>query len=517
MGLVSGKESGMSSETRRLLAFRLTVVAGVFAFSSGLYALRSILLPESEGICLHQQLIALAIFLVSGFLLHRNQDLPLKTLRFFEILIFGAMALHLFRYYYLWTSVQGDSGASLAIYRAALSYFAIMVVYGMFIPNHWRRALAGVSLIGIVPVILTVAVWLTYPNARAALAPALTPDLISDTGLLLFIGALVAAFGSHIIHNTRLNAARAREMGMYQLEKRIGKGGMGEVWKAEHELLARPAAIKLIRPEVLSSGNGDGLNSVIPRFKREAQITANLRSPHTVELYDFGVTDSGVFYYVMEYLDGLDLESLIERFGPQPAERVIYLLQQSAESLAEAHQMGLVHRDIKPSNLYISRMGVRADFLKVLDFGLVKSQSSLGMDETKLTAEGTTTGTPAFMAPEMALGKGTVDSRSDIYALGCVAYWLLTGSLVFQGETPMEIVVNHVKTEPVPPSQKTELPIPEGLDNTIMACLAKDPDQRPQSVMELSRMLEQCKLELPWNQTQAIGWWDSHIPQQQAS
>jgi len=517
MGLVENTDRGMSSETRRLLAFRLMVVAGVFAFSSGLYAVRSILLPQTEGVCLQQQLIALAIFLASGLILHRNQALSLKTLRFFEFLIFGVMVIHLFRYYYLWTSGQVESAASLAIYRAALSYFAIMVVYGMFIPNHWRRALAGVSLIGLIPAMLTLLIWLAYPEARDALKPALSPDLVSDTGLLLFIGAVVSAFGSHIIHSTRLNAAKAREMGMYQLKERIGEGGMGEVWKAEHELLARPAAIKLIRPAVLSSSNGESLKSVIPRFKKEAQITANLRSPHTVELYDFGVTDNGVFYYVMEYLDGLDLESLVERFGPQPPDRVVYLLQQTAESLAEAHQMGLVHRDIKPSNLFLSRMGVRADFLKVLDFGLVKYQSPMEGLETKLTAEGTTTGTPAFMAPEMALGKGSVDARSDIYALGCVAYWLLTGSLVFQGETPMEIVVHHVKTEPVPPSQKSELPIPEDLEKTVMACLAKDPDERPQTVLELSRMLDRNKPELRWSQTQAIGWWDSHIPQQQAS
>jgi serine/threonine-protein kinase len=288
---------------------------------------------------------------------------------------------------------------------------------------------------------------------------------------------------------------------------------MGEVWKAEHELLARPAAIKLIRPEMLSSNDGNGVKSIVPRFKKEAQITANLRSPHTVELYDFGITNNGVFYYVMEFLDGLDLESLVERFGPLPPQRVIYLMLQIAESLAEAHYNGLVHRDIKPSNLYISRMGIRADFLKVLDFGLVKSVDSLASGETKLTAEGTTTGTPAFMAPELALGKGGVDARSDIYALGCVAYWLLTGDLVFDGETAMEIVVNHVKTEPVPPSKRTELPIPEGLERTIMACLAKDPDDRPQSVVELSKMLDECKLEVPWSQTQALSWWDSHFPQ----
>ncbi len=202
------------------------------------------------------------------------------------------------------------------------------------------------------------------------------------------------------------------------------------------------------------------------------------------------MTATGVFYYVMEYLDGLDLESLIERFGPQPAERVVYLTRQIAESLDEAHQNGLVYRDIKPSNLHISRMVGRADYLKVLDFGLVKSLNTFQSVETRLTTEGITTRTPAFMAPEMALGKSQVDAHSDIYALACVAYWLLTGSPVFPGETPMEIVVNHVKTEPIPPSRGTELPVPQALDQAIMTCLAKDPDQRPQTAIEFSRLPE---------------------------
>jgi serine/threonine-protein kinase len=216
----------------------------------------------------------------------------------------------------------------------------------------------------------------------------------------------------------------------------------------------------------------------------------------------------------MEYLDGMDLETLVERFGPLPAPRVVYLLQQAAESLAEAHHSGLVHRDIKPSNIYLTQLGVRSDFVKVLDFGLVKSQSQTSNGQTKLTMEGTTTGTPAFMAPELALGKNQIDPRADIYALGCVAYWLLTGLFVFEGETPMEIVVSHVKTPPLPPSKRTELEIPSSLEKVVMACLSKEPGDRPQTMEELSRMLFHCQLESPWTQEEAARWWQSHLRQQ---
>jgi serine/threonine-protein kinase len=248
------------------------------------------------------------------------------------------------------------------------------------------------------------------------------------------------------------------------------------------------------------------------RFKREAQITASLRSPHTIELYDFGVTQTGSFYYVMEYLKGLDLDHLVSRFGPLPPGRVIHLMKQAADSLAEAHKKGLIHRDIKPSNLFITRLGLEPDFLKVLDFGLVKRDSTMLDDESKLTNEGITTGTPAYMAPELALGKSEVDSRSDIYALGCVGYWLLTGLLVFEGTTPMEMVVEHVKTPPVPPSERTEVEIPPQLDDLIMACLNKDPDSRPQSMFEVVKLLEECKCPQPWTRDRADSWWSTHLP-----
>ena len=210
---------------------------------------------------------------------------------------------------------------------------------------------------------------------------------------------------------------------------------------------------------------------MLRRFEREAQATAALRSTHTITLYDFGITEDGHFYYAMELLQGLDLKSMVKRFGPIPSNRTIFLLKQVCHSLGDAHHHGLVHRDIKPANIYVSRLGPDYDFVKVLDFGLVKSHDTSVEGATQLTLKGVTTGTPAYIASEMVLGKEGIDSRADLYALGCVAYWLLTGQLVFEGKNPMEVLVHHVQSEPTPPSQRSEFEIPP-LDELILCCLA---------------------------------------------
>ena len=258
------------------------------------------------------------------------------------------------------------------------------------------------------------------------------------------------------------------------------------------ELLARQAAIKLVRPEVLGARGDADAQSLLRRFEREAQATAALSSPHTIHLFDFGATDDGTFYYVMELLAGRDLESLVREFGPLPASRAVYLLRQVCHSLADAHARGFVHRDIKPANIYVCRMGLDYDFVKVLDFGLVKVKDRAHDMQTLATMDHTTSGTPAYMAPEMILGDADVDRRADVYALGCVAYYLLTGQLVFEADTPMKMFVQHLQAEPVPPSQRTELPIPPELDAFVLACLQKDPDKRPQSARKLFEMACAC-------------------------
>jgi serine/threonine-protein kinase len=291
----------------------------------------------------------------------------------------------------------------------------------------------------------------------------------------------------------------------------LGKGGMGEVWRAEHRLLARPAAIKLIQPQVLGCSDPKGTETVKRRFEREAQATAMLSSPHTIDLYDFGLSDDGTFYYVMELLRGIDLQTLVEKYGPVPAERAGYFLRQICSSLEEAHQSGLVHRDIKPANIYICRYGLEYDFIKVLDFGIVKSREDRA-GQSQLTGTGSTTGTPAFMAPEIALGK-EVDARTDIYALGCVAYWLVTGRLVFEEETPIATILAHADKTPVPPSRRTEIEIPSQFEELILSCLEKDPQRRPSSVGVILKTLLQFGLTGSWTSERAEHWWRMHMPE----
>lgn len=255
-------------------------------------------------------------------------------------------------------------------------------------------------------------------------------------------------------------------VGSYRLMEQVGSGGMGEVWRAQHRLLARPAAVKLIRQGAPPDSTREEL---VRRFEREVQITASLRSPHTVQLYDFGVTDTGNFYYVMELLQGLDLHSMVKRFGPQPVERVVMLLRQACRSLGEAHERGLVHRDIKPANLFVTRLGHEYDYLKVLDFGIVKDRPT-GGQTSLMSAQSVLPGTPAFISPEIVFSERQIDGRADLYALGCTAYWAVTGQLVFEASTPAQMLLHHAQTPAMPPSQVSELPIPRQFDRIVMTC-----------------------------------------------
>ena len=343
------------------------------------------------------------------------------------------------------------------------------------------------------------------------------PDGVYMLNLFIpyYICAGLAFVGSAIIYRLGCDVTRAREMGSYKLIELLGRGGIGEVWLAKHRLLARPAAIKLLSPQVLGSAPDGSLNKLaLKRFEREAQATAALGSPHTIRLYDFGTTDEGSFYYAMELLDGFDLESLVARFGPVSPARAIDFLKQACNSLADAHHHGLIHRDVKPSNIYVCRLGIQYDFIKVLDFGLVKLDHSSDQ-ETQLTREGLTTGTPAYLSPEVALGQGEVDARTDIYSLGCVAYWLVTGQLVFEGKAPMQVVLDHIQTAPIPPSQRTELEIPSALEEIILSCLEKKPEKRPQTALELGERLAACEIPEPWTQEDAHHWWTLNKPEEE--
>jgi tRNA A-37 threonylcarbamoyl transferase component Bud32 len=299
------------------------------------------------------------------------------------------------------------------------------------------------------------------------------------------------------------------DLGSYKLLTQIGAGGMGEVWRATHQMLARQAAIKMVRPRNTHMTPAQR-EQWVRRFHREANTIAGLQSPNTIYLYDFGVARDGQFYYVMELLDGISLDVLVKQFGPQPAPRVRHILRQVCESLEEAHQRNLVHRDLKPSNIMLCKLALSHDFVKVLDFGLAKCAAC--EDVAQITLENVAAGTPGYIAPEVALGETAVDGRADLYALGCVAYYLLTGEMVFSEANAMSMVVNHVQTAPARPSSRTELPIPADLEAIVMHCLEKSPAARPQSARQVAAMLEQCTFE-PWSDAEAAAWWERHLPE----
>jgi serine/threonine-protein kinase len=298
-------------------------------------------------------------------------------------------------------------------------------------------------------------------------------------------------------------------LGSYRLVERLGTGGMGEVWRGEHLLLSHAAAVKVIRAQ--DAGRRDQYERLVERFRREAEVTSNLRSPHTVQLFDFGVSTEGTFHYVMELLDGMDTRQMVERFGPLPPGRLVHLLRQACRSLAEAHEHGLVHRDIKPANLFVAVLWGEYDFLKVLDFGMVKKGPSDA--DVQLTAAGTTLGTPAFMAPELVSGDGPVDGRADLYALGCTAFWILTGMPMFQAKTEAAMLVAHVNTPPPLVSQYSEVPIPRDLEALILQCLEKRPEARPASAVELGDRLGAIRCDAVWSAHDAREWWFAHAPQ----
>jgi eukaryotic-like serine/threonine-protein kinase len=390
-----------------------------------------------------------------------------------------------------------------------LSWVAVWVVlFTVVVPTSPRRALlTALASVSAVPVVAAFGIG---PGTANEIDP-----LMYFFGLIFpyLLVVAMAYVGARVVYHLTTEVKRARELGSYRLEQKLGEGGMGEVWRARHRMLARPAAIKLIRPTVAGNAEAGLSHEAARRFEREAQVIASLRSPHTVELFDFGIAADGAFYYVMELLDGLDADSLLRRFGPTPPERTIPLLRQVCHSLSEAHSCGLVHRDIKPANIFVCRYGEEYDFVKVLDFGIVGAVQTADDKNPVHTRENALKGTPAFMAPEQAMGSA-VDGRADIYATGCVAYWLLTGQYVFTADNAMGLLLQHAQTAPAPPSARSELTIPPALDELVLACLAKEPAQRPQTARELSLRLAELEARHPWTQERAREWWALHKPTQ---
>jgi serine/threonine-protein kinase len=315
------------------------------------------------------------------------------------------------------------------------------------------------------------------------------------------VAILLAAAGSHIIYGLRRQVSAAQQLGQYTTVRKIGEGGMGVVYLAHHDMLRRPTAVKLLHPDRVGHDN-------MQRFEREVQHMSQLTHPNTVAVFDYGRSFDGVFYYVMEYLDGIDLHNLVFRYGKQPAERVRQILMQVCGALQEAHNLGLIHRDIKPANIILCERGATPDVAKVVDFGLVK----------EITAEtGATTqvilGTPAYVAPEAVTDPNTIGPAADLYALGCVGYYLLTGRKVFDGKTAVDLCIQHVTKAPVAPSEAASTHVPRQLEEIIMQCLAKQPSARPASATELADKLREIGPFEDWDDTRALAWWQTFRPQ----
>jgi eukaryotic-like serine/threonine-protein kinase len=406
------------------------------------------------------------------------------------------------------------TGSPDMLVRTGVSY--ILLVYAVYVPSSARHtlviaALMTVPLLGCIFVAFSAwdpalhdppaAIW---PKGKVG-DMAYTATLVSS--VLWGVVVAVAAAFSQIVHGLRKEVSDSRRLGQYTLEEKLGEGGMGVVYRASHAMLRRPTAIKLLLPDRAGK-------DALTRFEREVQRTAMLTHPNTVTVFDYGRTTDGVFYYAMELLEGASLDEVVEVDGPQPEERVIHLLEQAAASLAEAHDAGLIHRDVKPGNILVVDRGGIADLVKVVDFGLVKDVGfkARGAEaaEPTLSMADTITGTPLYIAPETLRAPETVDARTDLYALGAVGYWLLTGTHVFTGSTIVEVCAHHLHTVPEPPSTRLGKPVASDLEELLLACLAKRPEDRPATAHVLRARLRACAAAGRWTNDRAAQWWALH-------
>jgi serine/threonine-protein kinase len=394
--------------------------------------------------------------------------------------------------------------AQLTMKNVVILTSILILSYGLYVPKSWRRAAIVVGPLALLPFATLLVLYLRHPEAMGWLGRGWRKSemprfvLYSFDVMLLTIVATGSTFGARTISLLRRQVAEARQLGQYHLRRRIGSGGMGEVYLAEHQLLKRPCALKMIRPDAVTGPRA------LERFEREVRLTATLSHPNTVEIYDYGRSEDGTYYYVMEYLPGLSLSDLVERYGPLPAARTVYLLRQVCRALREAHSAGLIHRDIKPSNIFAARRGGMDDVAKLLDFGLVRPAAT--DHSPHLSEEGQILGTPQFMSPEQATGGRELDERSDIYSLGAVAYYLLTGRPPFDEGGAIRILIAHARDPVVPPS-RVLAGIPADLERVVLRCLAKNPGERFEDAEGLERALGECACDEDWDQDRAARWW----------
>jgi serine/threonine-protein kinase len=504
--VVAGSGVHLSDETRSLLGVRLRAVALAMSCAFGAFLIRDLWLAGHylDPLVRSFHVVVVAAFLASFAALSLRRPIPLRRLRALELVLFGMTIAFFITIHYRLVLLRVADGNRVmlmaTVKNTVLFVFAMIVLYGMFIPNTWRRAAAVVGVMVAATLLSPLALRVIHPEVFRFAAPLLTFEIVSENILMLVIGAGVTVYATHIINALRVEVFEARQLNQYQLKRRIGAGGMGVVYLAEHQLLKRPCAIKLIAPDRA------GDPKALAKFEREVRTTARLSHPNTVEIYDYGRTDDGTFYYVMELLSGLSLADLVERHGPLPAGRAIFLLRQACGALAEAHAVGLVHRDLKPANIFAARRGNLHDFVKILDFGLVLPPPDPSTAEPSRDRH--IAGSPLYMAPEQAIGAARPDARADLYGLGAVAYYLLTGRPPFAGPTTMAVLI-VVARDPVEPPSRHRPGLPPDLERVVLRCLAKSPADRYPDADALDRDLAACVSASDWDFARAADWWHS--------
>ncbi len=505
VAIVEGSAPHLSQETLNVLRDRLRIVSILLCAGFGAFLVRSLLNFEKfaaeEGYLLLVGHVAVTLLL--GFMAWRlcvKCNMVHSNLRVAEFLIFGGPALYMLTvnvHNLIYCAQLADGHAHIP--HIASFWVLIIFSYSIFIPNTWQRALMVLSTFGLMPLAAIVIADFRSPECAALMNTDNFDGTLIEHFLIMAIAVSTGTTGVRAIGALRQEAFVAKQLGQYRLRQLLGSGGMGEVYLAEHQMMKRPCAIKVIRPEKA------GDPQVLARFEREVQATAKLSHWNSIDIYDYGRTADGTFYYVMEFLPGHNIGEIVSDYGPLPANRVIYLMRQVCEALTEAHSHGLVHRDIKPANIFCAYRGGMFDVAKLLDFGLAKPMSDV--QEAGLTQEGTITGSPLFMSPEQATGSNEVDERSDIYSLGAVMYLMATGKPPFDYSSPLKVLVAHASETPVSPRELNPT-IPVELEEIILRCLEKQPEDRFQDVASLQEQLEQVQFDEYWSSKQASAWWN---------
>jgi eukaryotic-like serine/threonine-protein kinase len=501
---------GVSLASQTLLHRRLNIAAWVLGGGFTLFYIWHNIEPTAAAMfaqypAMHAFRLALiCLFIGLGSILSWVPHVCYKRLRLFEALLFGSAAVFFLTTHIIAANaihtMQGVAGLAVFLPTIAIPWLILVQVYGMFIPNTWERSALVIVLFALGPGLVVSAIALFAPATYAALDKTMVISVI----LWMVVPAASAIYGSHRIELMNREIHEAEQLGSYSLRRKLGAGGMGEVYLAEHKLLKRPAAIKLIKSSQSTDPN------IIARFESEVRTTALLTHPNTVEIYDFGVTEDGTFFYVMEYLPGMDLQDLVDWHGAVPASRAIYLTRQVCGALAEAHGRCVIHRDIKPGNIFVAERGGVYDVAKLLDFGLVRTLDQ-DAESVRLTQQGAMVGSPAYTSPENVTGEGEPDARGDIYSLGATLYFLVTGRPVFEGVQPIKVLFAHVNEKPIPPRELNS-DIPADLEAVILRCLEKSPSRRFQTVSDVELALSACRDATAWTPQRAAEWWKSLTP-----